>query len=109
MDAAVTRTRTSVGPTEGTGADSSDNPAPARILRKAFICPDLLTDISRVSQVQRTFWMVVQYTIVPLWRDPETRTGRAARGKRDKTLIFDYTLVSKNFQSDIGHAILSQL
>src|SRR5713226_442274 len=66
IDAAVTRTRTSVGPIEGTGADSSDNPAPARILRKAFICPDLVTDIYRGSQVRRNFWMVAHYTWMTL-------------------------------------------
>jgi hypothetical protein len=53
--------------------------------------------------------MVAHYTSVALWGEPETRTGRAARDKRDKTLILDYTLVTKDFQSDIGRAILSQL
>src|SRR3984893_1781739 len=76
MDAAVTRTRTSVGPIEGTGAHSSDNPAPARILRKAFICPDLVTDINRGSQVQRNFWMVAHYPWMTLFANP--RHQRAA-------------------------------
>jgi hypothetical protein len=49
IHAAVTRTRTSVGPIDGTGADSKESPGPACILRKAFICPDLVTDIFRNS------------------------------------------------------------
>ena len=105
MDAAVTRTRTSVGPIEGTGADSNDSPAPARILRKAFICPDLVTDIYRGSQVQRNFWMVAHYMMVAHWRElaAEPVAWRATSN------ILDYTLVTKRFKSDIGRAILSPL
>src|ERR1700736_7039256 len=66
IEAALTRTRTSVAPMVGTGADSNDNPAPTRILRKAFICPDLVTDIYRGSQVRRNFWMVAHYSWMTL-------------------------------------------
>lgn len=37
MDAAFTRTKTSVGPSAGTGAVSMDSPRAGRILRNAFI------------------------------------------------------------------------
>src|ERR1700720_1068505 len=77
IDAAVTRTKTSVGPMWGTGADSNDNPAPARILRKAFICPDLVTDIYRGSFVQRNFWMVAHYTQMTLYANGAIRAQDA--------------------------------
>jgi len=53
--------------------------------------------------------MVAHYTSVTLWRDlrPEAVAYRATRS--DKALILDYTPVTKDFQGDIGRAILSPL
>src|SRR5579864_2238541 len=93
IDAVRTRTSTSAGPIEGTGALSSESPRAACILRKAFIVDDMesgswwdaIGNRSTAAASRRDSTGIAAVVILPIWGAALLRRYRDGTEERDRS------------------------